>query len=54
MQFWSDLQHEQEIWVTKGYKIVVGGAFNQYVGESSISIYFLQFGMREAILEFHG
>jgi hypothetical protein len=53
-QFWLDLEQELQVWVKKHYSIVIGGDFNQYVGDSSIKNFFSKFEMREAIIGKHG
>ena len=53
IQFWNDLRVELQEWTDQGYNIVIGGDFNQPVGEHSIKEFFQDFGMRESITTIH-
>lgn len=49
-QFWDDLKSEVEKWHSLGHHIIVGGDFNEYVGDTFTTNFFGSFGMREAII----
>jgi hypothetical protein len=49
-QFWDDLKAELVEWHGKGYHMVVGGDFNEYVEDTFITSFFGEFGMKEAIV----
>ncbi len=49
-QFWIDLKSEIVKWHSLGHHIVVGGDFNEHVGDSFMTNYFGEFGMKEAII----